>query len=200
MSTSPLIARLVEALRCLPSVGPKSAQRMAFYLLQHQRQQGLHLSQVLQNAMINITNCEQCNNLTEIPLCSLCSDPQRQQKKSLCIVEMPGDLLAIEQSGAYNGLYFVLMGRLSPLDGIGPEQLGIEKLLRLVEQHGIEEVIYALNPTIEGDATCHYLQECLTEFPLKQTRLAHGVPVGSELEYLDAYTIGKAIQARAEGL
>ena len=196
VTTSPLIDKLVEALRCLPSVGPKSAQRMAFYLLQHQRKQGLALATTLEQAMSGITHCEQCNNFCESVLCCICSDKSRQQN-TLCIVEMPGDLLAIEQSGAYSGLYFVLMGRLSPLDGIGPEQLNMPKLKSLLQNHAINEVILALNPTVEGEATAHYISELLQGHPVKQTQLAHGVPMGGELEYLDAFTIGKAIQARA---
>lgn len=196
MSTSPLIDSLVKALRCLPSVGPKSAQRMAFYLLQHQRKQGLALADVLEKAMNHITHCEQCNNFCESSICAICSNNKRHQN-TLCIVEMPGDLLAIEQSGAYTGLYFVLMGRLSPLDGIGPEQLNMQKLITLLQSHPIKEVIFALNPTIEGEATAHYISTLLQDHPVKQTQLAHGVPMGGELEYLDAFTIGKAIQARA---
>ena len=189
------ISQLINSLCVLPSVGPKSAQRMAYYLLQNHRQQGLDISIALANAMTNIVNCTQCNNFAETPICEICSNHKRLKDK-ICIVGSPSDVLAIEQSGEYKGLYFVLMGYLSPLDGIGPEQLGIDKLLKIISKLLIKEVIFALNATAEGDATIYFLTQSLKSFDLKISQLAHGIPLGGELEYIDSHTIGKAISSR----
>lgn len=195
-----LIQELIESLRCLPGVGAKSAQRMAYYLLQNNglqnnRNKGLKLSKTLQSAMHGVINCQQCNNLTESPLCSLCINPVREPQL-LCIVAQPSDLIAIEHSGVYKGLYYVLMGHLSPLDGIGPEELGIPRVIDLIKQRQIQEVILALNATVEGEATIYYLFEILNSLSLKVSQLAQGIPLGGELEYLDSSTIGRALQTR----
>lgn len=197
---SPLIQELIEALRCLPGVGAKSAQRMAYYLLQshglqNNRQKGLKLSKMLQSAMNGIIHCQHCNNLTEIPECALCTNPGRDAQL-LCIVAQPSDLIAIEQSGVYRGLYYVLMGHLSPLDGIGPEELGIGKIIHMIKNRQIHEVILALNATVEGEATNYYLFEVLSSLSIKVSQLAQGIPLGGELEYLDSSTIGRALQTR----
>lgn len=198
---SSLIQELIQSLRCLPGVGAKSAQRMAYYLLQnngHQnnRNKGLKLAKVLQLAMHGIVNCQQCNNLTEVPLCSLCDSPARQLSKTLCIVAQPSDLIAIEQSGVYKGLYYVLMGNLSPLDGIGPDELGIPRIIEMIKEREIQEVILALNATVEGEATVYYLFEIFKALSLKVSQLAQGIPLGGELEYMDSSTIGRALQTR----
>lgn len=190
------LSRLVDALRCLPGVGPKSAQRMVFHLLQHQRQRGLHLSACLEEAMLNIRHCHRCNNYTTQELCILCSNTQRDLSK-LCIVESPADLAAIEQSNAYRGHYYVLMGKISPIDGIGPEDIGLPKLQQLVRHENIQEVILALSPTIEGQTTVHFIQEVLRPHIVHISQLAHGIPSGGELEFLDSNTIGSALRNRA---
>lgn len=200
---SPLIHELIESLRCLPGVGSRTAQRMAYYLLQntgHQqnRHKGLKLSHALQSAMSNIVHCEQCNNFAESALCKLCEQANSgiRDIHALCIVAHPSDLIAIEQSGAYKGLYYVLMGYLSPLDGIGPEELGIPKIIDMIRSQSIQEVILALNATIEGEATIFYLFETLNHLNIKVSQLAQGIPSGGELEYLDSHTIGRALQTR----
>ncbi len=197
---SPLIQELIEALRCLPGVGAKSAQRMAYYLLQNNgpqnnRNKGLKLANKLQSAMHGIVNCEQCNNLTDLPTCSLCTNPGRESEV-LCIVAQPSDVIAIEQSGVYRGLYYVLMGNLSPLDGIGPTELGIPKVVDLIKKQSIKEVILALNATVEGEATIYYLFEVFKALSIKVSQLAQGIPLGGELEYMDSSTIGRALQTR----
>ncbi len=192
---STLIQDLIDALRYLPSVGAKSAQRMAYYLLQNQRPKGLKLANTLQAAMRGVVNCQQCNNLTETPVCHLCSNPARDSQL-LCIVGQPSDVIAIEHSGVYKGLYYVLMGHLSPLDGIGPEELGISKVVDLIKKRNIHEVILALSATVEGEATVYYLFEVLNALSLKVSRLAQGIPLGGELEYLDSGTIGRALETR----
>ncbi|MCP0913887.1 MULTISPECIES: recombination mediator RecR [Legionella] len=190
------LTRLVDALRCLPGLGPKSAQRMVFYLLQHQRQRGLHLAACLQDAMQNIRNCERCNNYTSEVHCSLCQDSKRDTSL-LCIVETPADVLAIEQSHAYNGHYYVLMNKISPLDGIGPEDINLPKLKQLIIAERIQEIIFALSPTIEGQTTIHFINELLRPLDVKISQLAHGIPSGGELEFLDGNTIGSALRNRA---
>lgn len=189
-----VIDELIDALCCLPGVGPRSAQRMAYHLLIGQRQKGLHLAKSLTNAMEQVVHCQVCHNLTSQPTCHLCDNPKRNTEQ-LCIVEMPSDVLAIEEAGVYQGCYFVLMGRLSPLDGIGPKELNIEKLLRLFPGE-INEVIFAINPTVEGEATRYYLEQQLEPFSVKLTALASGIPIGSELEYMNANTIGNALLKR----
>ncbi|WP_019217724.1 recombination mediator RecR [Legionella tunisiensis] len=190
------ISRLVDALRCLPGVGPKSAQRMVFHLLQHQRQRGLHLASCLEQAMHVIHHCKRCNNYTEQDLCKLCQNPARDLT-TLCVVENPADVFAVEQSNAYTGSYYVLMGRISPLDGLGPDDIGLPKLHDLVVKEEIKEVILALSPTIEGQTTVHFIHELLRDYPVHISQLAHGIPSGGELEFLDGNTIGSALRNRA---
>lgn len=189
------LTRLVAALRCLPGIGPKSAQRMAFHLLQHQRQRGLHLASCLHDAMMNIGQCPRCNNYAEHGLCSICKNTARDFS-TLCVVESPSDVMAIEQSSAYKGCYYVLMGKISPLDGIGPENIGLPQLQKLIIDEQIKEVILALSPTIEGQTTIHFIQELLRPCGVRISQLAHGIPSGGELEYLDGNTIGSALRNR----
>ncbi len=195
MSSSPLIEELIEAFRCLPGVGQKSAQRMSLHLLERNRQGGRRLSEVLAGALEKIGNCRQCRNLTEEPVCGICANPARE-RKFCCVVESPADVLAIEQAGTYRGLYFVLMGHLSPIDGIGPEQLGIGLLLERIAEGGFEEVILACNATVEGDATAWYIAEQLRDAEVAVSRIAHGVPVGGELEFTDGGTLAHAFSGR----
>lgn len=192
-----ILNHLVDALRCLPGVGPKSAQRMVYHLLQHQRQRGLHLAACLEKAMSDISHCQRCNNYTEQRLCLLCQNPARDPK-ILCVVEGPADVAAIEQSTAFHGSYFVLMGKISPLDGLGPEEIGLPRLKALIINEEIEELILALSPSIEGQTTIHFIHELLADQPLKISQLAHGIPSGGELEYLDSNTIGVALRNRAQ--
>jgi len=189
------LSRLVDALRCLPGIGPKSAQRMVFHLLQHHRQRGLHLASCLEEAMQTITNCERCNNYTSQAQCVICDQLDRDATM-LCVVEGPTDVAAIEQSTAYRGHYYVLMGRISPLDGIGPGDIGLDRLTRHIVHAGIQEVILALSPTIEGQTTIHFIQELLRPHPVRISRLAHGIPSGGELAFLDSNTIGSALRNR----
>lgn len=188
--------RLIEALRCLPGIGPKSAQRMVFHLLQHQRQRALHLASCLEQAMTHIHHCERCNNYTERTLCALCDNPHRNSEQ-LCIVESPADVLAIEQSQSFQGYYFVLMGKISPLDGLGPEDIGLPKLKNRVINYPIQEVILALSPSVEGQTTIHFIHQLLCDHPVRISQLAHGIPSGGELEFLDGNTIGSALRNRA---
>lgn len=191
-----MLNRLVEALRCLPGVGPKSAQRMVFHLLQHQRQRGLHLASCLEQAMSQIKHCLRCMNYTEQSLCTLCQNPNRDSSL-LCVVESPADVSAIEQSNSFQGKYFVLMGKISPLDGLGPDDIGLPKLKDLILEEGIKEVILALSPSVEGQTTIHFIHQLLREQPVHITQLAHGIPSGGELEFLDGNTIGNALRNRA---
>jgi recombination protein RecR len=188
--------RLVEALRCLPGVGPKSAQRMVFHLLQYQRQRGLNLASCLEQAMNQIGHCERCNNYTEQTLCTLCQNPDRDPAL-LCVVESPADVAAIEQSNAFQGKYFVLMGKISPLDGLGPDDIGLPRLKNLIIQEGIQEVILALSPSVEGQTTVHFIYQLLRNETINISQLAHGIPSGGELEFLDGNTIGSALRNRA---
>jgi recombination protein RecR len=194
-SLSPNIDQLIEALRCLPGVGPKSAQRMTFHLLERNRDGGQRLAQALTNALDQVHHCQRCRILSESDLCSRCNDERREQDK-LCVVEMPSDVLAIEQATHYKGQYFVLSGHLSPLDGIGPDDLGIPQLITLLEQQIIKEVILATNPTVEGEATAHYLSQLAHDRNIHVTRLAHGIPLGGELEYIDSGTLSHAFSGR----
>ncbi|MEM5535330.1 recombination mediator RecR [Neptuniibacter pectenicola] len=195
MSFSPLIQQLITALRCLPSVGPKSAQRMAFHLLERDSEGALALSEILQKAVAEVGHCRQCRTLSEHELCEICKSESRD-RSILCVLESPVDVLAIEQTGGYNGLYFVLSGHLSPIDGIGPEDLGIDKLLDYIHATEINEIILATNPTVEGEATAHFIAAQVKELGIKVTRIAHGVPVGGELEFVDGGTLAHAMAGR----
>ncbi|MDD3448807.1 MAG: recombination mediator RecR [Gammaproteobacteria bacterium] len=194
MSYTPLLQQLMEALRCLPGVGPKSAQRMTFHLLERDPEGALRLAKALTEAVERVGRCGSCRTLSEDPLCPLCAS-QRRDRRLLCVVETPADVLAVEQSGAYAGLYFVLGGHLSPLDGIGPEEIGVDALLARARE-GVEEVILATNPTVEGEATAHYIGELLRELGVGVSRIAHGVPLGGELEYVDGSTLTRALAGR----
>ena len=195
MSSEPLLTRLIESLRCLPGVGPKSAQRMALHLLERNREGGIRLSEVLAEAMQKIGRCKICRDLTESEICAICANPRRDHTQ-LCIVESPVDVLAIEQATAYRGRYFVLLGRLSPLDGIGPAELGLDQLAERLESDAPLEMIVATNPTVEGEATSYYLQRMARAHNIKVTRIAHGVPLGGELEYTDQSTLAHAFGSR----
>jgi recombination protein RecR len=197
MSTSRLIGQLIESLRCLPGVGPKSAQRMAYHLLERDREGGRILAEVLGKAMQEVGNCESCRTLSEEPLCELCASGRRD-RGLLCVVETPADVQALEQSIAYNGLYFVLMGHLSPLDGIGPEALGLDLLERRLQSGEVAELILATNPTVEGEATAHFISEMAHGHGIRATRIAHGVPMGGELEYIDSNTLSHAFAGRQD--
>jgi len=192
---SPLIQNLMAALKCLPGVGPKSAQRMAFNILERNRDAGLRLSALLQEAIHKVKNCESCRILCEETICRLCSHHGRD-RSILCVVETPADVLALEQAGGYRGQYFVLMGRLSPLDGIGPDAIGMGLFQERLKEGHIKEVILATNPTVEGEATAHYIAELVKARNIRATRIAHGVPFGGELEYLDGGTLARALLAR----
>lgn len=191
----PSIEQLIEAFRCLPGVGPKSAQRMTFHLLERNRSGGERLANALSQALNKVQHCQRCRILSETELCSRCNDDQRRQDQ-LCIVEMPSDVLAIEQATHYQGQFFVLTGHLSPLDGIGPEALGIPQLIELFDQKTIQEVILATNPTVEGEATAHYISQLAHAREIKVTQLAHGIPLGGELEYVDSGTLSHAFSGR----
>ena len=197
MSASPLLDELVEALRVLPGVGPKSAQRMAYYLLQHNREGGRRLADAVAKAMDHMGHCRMCRTLSEEEVCALCTSPKRDGGL-LCVVEAPADVAAIEQATDFRGRYFVLMGHLSPLDGIGPEELGLDRLEERLASGEIREVILATNPTIEGEATAHYIGEYARERGVRATRIAHGVPMGGELEYVDSGTLLHAFSGRQE--
>jgi recombination protein RecR len=186
---------LVEALRRLPGVGVKSAQRMAWHLLQHDREGARRIADALQNAVARVRHCERCYTFTEVEVCSICRDPSRDARQ-LAVVETPADQAALERTGSYRGFYFVLMGRLSPLDGIGPTQIGAQQLLDRATDGRVEEVILATNFTAEGEATAHVLAEALHSRGIRVTRLARGVPIGSELEYVDLGTIAHAFVDR----
>jgi recombination protein RecR len=195
VGSEPLLDRLIEALRCLPGVGPKSAQRMALHLLERDREGGRHLSAVLDAAMERIGRCRSCRNLTEDDVCSICANPQRDTSL-LCIVESPSDVMAIEQATGYQGHYFVLMGRLSPLDGVGPADLGLDGLAERLATEPPTELIIATNPTVEGEATAYYLQRMAQKQGIAVSRIAHGVPLGGELEFTDQSTIAHAFTSR----
>jgi len=192
---SPSLARLIEALRILPGVGPKSAQRMAFHLLERDRDGARALGRALADAADSIGHCRRCRMLTDGELCTVCSAPQRDDSL-LCVVESPADVAAVEQSGGYRGRYFVLMGHLSPLDGVGPDELGVSQLESLLDEGTVREVILATNPTVEGEATAHFLGEMVARRGIRASRIAHGVPVGGELEYVDGGTLAHALAGR----
>jgi recombination protein RecR len=195
MTAQPLLEQLIEALRCLPGVGPKSAQRMALHLLERDREGGLHLAAMMERAMREIGRCAQCRDLTEHELCAICSNPARDAAQ-LCVVESPVDVLAIEQATTFRGLYFVLLGRLSPLDGIGPAELGLDQLERRLTEQTPAEVIIATNPTVEGEATAYYLQRMAQSLDIPVSVIAHGVPLGGELEFTDQSTLAHAFGSR----
>ena len=189
------LEELIQALRCLPGVGPKSAQRMAYHLLQRDAQGAERLSRGLADALARIRHCARCNTFAEAEICSLCSSPRRDSAL-LCVVESPGDLLMMEQSQSYNGLYFVLMGRLSPLDGIGPAEIHLDRLAQRTADSVVKEVILATNFTVEGEATAHSISEMLAGKGLRISRIARGLPVGGELEHVDSGTLAQAVLER----
>jgi len=192
---SPSLGRLIDALRVLPGVGPKSAQRMAFHLLERNRDGATSLSRALQEAVDRVGHCRRCRMLTDGELCVVCAAPGRDDAL-LCVVESPADVAAVEQSGGYRGRYFVLMGHLSPLDGIGPAELGVSQFEAILDEGAVREVILATNPTVEGEATAHFLGEIVGRRGLRASRIAHGVPVGGELEYVDSGTLAHALAGR----
>ena len=195
MKYSPALARLIDALRRLPGVGPKSAQRMAFHLLERDRDGALELGRALDAAVSGVGRCRRCRMLTDGELCPICVNPGRDGSV-VCVVESPADVVAVEQSGSFRGRYFVLMGHLSPLDGIGPEQLGVGRLEAVLDEGEVRELILATNPTVEGEATAHFLGELATRRGIRASRIAHGVPVGGELEYVDGGTLAHALAGR----
>ena len=192
---SPLIDDLMASLRCLPGVGPKSAQRMALHLLERDRAGAERLAQSLQKAVEGVGRCQRCRTLTEQTHCGICANTRRDNSL-LCVVETPGDVLAIEQAGTYQGKYFVLLGHLSPIDGIGPEDIGVDQLITLLQQEPITEVILATNPTVEGEATAYYISERAKNLNVTVSRIAHGVPLGGELEFIDGGTLAHAFSSR----
>lgn len=194
---SSLLEQLIDALRVLPGVGSKSAQRMAYHLLERQRDGGLRLAEALDAAMSRIRNCERCRDFSEAPVCPVCASASRDAQL-LCAVETPADRLAIEQATDYRGLYFVLHGRLSPLDGVGPRELGLDRLEARLEEGGVQELIIATNPTVEGEATAHYLAQLARRHGVRPSRPAHGLPLGGELEYVDRGTLSHAFGSRSE--
>jgi len=194
---SPLITQLIDALRCLPGVGPKSAQRMAFHLLERDRQGANHLSNILAQAVEKVGYCSKCRTLSEVELCDICNDVRRDAAQ-LCVVETPADVIAIEESTAFKGRYFVLMGHLSPLDNIGPDDIGLDLLDKQLADGTIQEVILATNPTVEGEATAYYISEMVRTYSLKASRIAYGVPFGGELEYVNTGTLAHAFAGRLQ--
>jgi recombination protein RecR len=192
---SPLIDELINALCCLPGVGRKSAQRMAFHLLERDSEGGDRLSIAIKTAIEKVGRCQQCRTLTEENICGICAS-QKRKVAHLCVVETPADIVAIEQSGTYQGKYFVLMGRLSPIDGIGPNEIGLPLLNQRLQDEGVEELILATNPTVEGEATAHYIAERARQYNVIVSRIAHGVPLGGELEFIDGGTLAHAFSSR----
>lgn len=198
MTISPAIDQLVDSLKRLPGVGQKSAQRMAFYLLERDRQGASRLADALHGAVEKVGHCDCCRTLTEEALCQICSNPKRRQNGVMCIVETPADVLAIEQTSQFQGRYFVLMGHLSPLDGIGPADIGLDELEQQLDTETVDEIVLATNPTVEGDATAHYIADIAAQRSINTTRIAHGVPVGGELGYVDQTTLGHAFSGRKQ--
>lgn len=192
-----LLTELIDRFCVLPGVGPKSAQRMAMHLLQRERTRGLQLAQVMERAMREIGNCERCRTFTELAVCQRCQDPERDISQ-LCIVESPSDVLAIDRATQFRGLYFVLMGQLSPLDGIGPAELGLDVLQQRLDSPGLEELIIATSSTVEGETTAHYVTQMAKAAQVSVTRLAQGVPMGGELEFLDGGTLQHAFKGRQQ--
>ena len=195
MAYSPLLVRMIDALRCMPGVGRKSAQRIAFHLLERDREGAAGLAAALEDAVKGIGHCSRCRMFTEHELCSICSASGRDDSQ-LCVVESPADVMAVEDATGYRGLYFVLMGHLSPLDGIGPEELGLSVLEERLAEGAVKEMIIATNPTVEGDATAHYLADLAGRHAVQASRIAHGVPLGGELEYVDGGTLSHAFYGR----
>ncbi len=196
-AASPLLEQLIEALRCLPGVGQKSAQRMAYHLLERNREGGARLAKVLAEAVERVGHCRQCRDFSEQALCAICASAAREPSL-LCVVETPADRLVIEQATGYRGFYFILQGRLSPLDGIGPKELGLDLLAKRLAEGQVREMIIATNPTVEGEATAHYLAQLARQFEVHPSRLAHGLPLGGELEYVDRGTLAHAFGSRHE--
>jgi recombination protein RecR len=195
MKNPPALEQLIDSLRCLQGVGPKSAQRMAYYLLQRDRKGASALAIALDNALQVVDHCKLCNTFSEQPICPLCESEQRD-KNVLCVVEMPTDLMMLENTRAYSGMYFVLMGRLSPLDGVGPKEIHLDKLIKRAQDGLVQEVILATNYTVEGDATAHYISELLKVRGIKTSRIARGMPMGGEIEYVDSGTLAQAMLER----
>jgi len=195
MRNPPALEHLVESLRCLPGVGPKSALRMAYHLLQRDRKGAAMLAEALNNALQVVSHCSRCNNFSEQPVCPLCASGKRDGSL-LCVVEMPTDLLMLEQSHAYQGMYFVLMGRLSPLDGVGPKEIHLDRLIKRAQDGIVEEIILATNYTVEGEATAHYVSQLLHARGLKVSRIARGLPMGGEIEHVDSGTLAQAMMER----
>lgn len=197
MKNPPALEQLIDALRCLPGVGPKSALRMAYYLLQRDRKGANTLALSMQNALQALGHCTLCNNFSETPICPLCASEKREATQ-LCVVEMPTDLMMMEQTQSYTGMYFVLMGRLSPLDGIGPKEINLDKLIKRTQDGTVQEVILATNYTVEGEATAHYISELLKTRGMSVSRIARGLPMGGEIEYVDSGTLSMALLGRKQ--
>jgi recombination protein RecR len=195
LKNPPALEQLIESLRCLPGVGPKSALRMAYHLLQRDRNGANRLALSLENALQVLGHCTQCNNFSEVSICPLCESGKREHSQ-LCVVEMPTDLMMMEQTQSYSGMYFVLMGRLSPLDGIGPKEINLDKLIKRAQDGVVNEVILATNYTVEGEATAHYISELLKARGIAVSRIARGLPMGGEIEYVDSGTLAQAILER----
>ena len=195
MKNPPALEQLIDGLRCLPGVGPKSALRMAYYLLQRDRKGAAKLGQSLENALQVLGHCTSCNNFSETPVCPLCESDHRESSQ-LCVVEMPTDLMMMEQTHSYKGMYFVLMGRLSPLDGVGPKEINLDKLIKRAQDGVVKEVILATNYTVEGEATAHYISELLKTRNVVVSRIARGLPMGGEIEYVDSGTLSMALLGR----
>ena len=197
MKNPPALEQLIDSLRCLPGVGPKSALRMAYYLLQRDRKGAAKLGNSLENALQALGHCTLCNNFSETSVCPLCASDKREQSQ-LCVIEMPTDLMMMEQTHSYSGMYFVLMGRLSPLDGIGPKEINLDKLIKRAQDGVISEVILATNYTVEGEATAHYISELLKTRGITVSRIARGLPMGGEIEYVDSGTLSMALLGRKQ--
>jgi recombination protein RecR len=195
MSSSPSLDKLVDALTCLPGVGRKSAQRMALYLLDKNRDGARCIAEQLNHALNTVKHCQMCRNFSDEPVCTICNDSKRNPLQ-LCVVETPADVLAIEASDSFRGRYFVLLGKLSPLDGIGPDELGLDLLQQRMDTESIEEIILATNPTVEGEITAQYIADLAAQSGVRTSRIAHGVPVGGELEYIDSGTLTRAFTGR----
>lgn len=192
---SPLLDQLIDTLKCLPGVGPKTAQRMAFHLLQRDKPGGLRLAGSIVKAIDNIGHCEKCRTLSERAICSFCGNTARDQS-TMCIIESPADMMAVEQATAYKGVYFVLHGSLSPLDGIGPEEIGMDLFEQRLSENIIKDIILATSPTMEGETTAHYIRQIAHNFAIPISRIAHGIPMGGELEHVDGSTLSRAFAAR----
>ena len=195
MKNPPALEQLIDSLRCLPGVGPKSALRMAYHLLQRDRSGAAKLGNSLENALQVLGHCALCNNFAEADTCPLCESEKRDARQ-LCVVEMPTDLMMMEQTQSYNGMYFVLMGRLSPLDGVGPKEINLDKLIKRAQDGVVKEVILATNYTVEGEATAHYISELLKTRGVAVSRIARGLPMGGEIEYVDSGTLSMALLGR----